>query len=189
MQKPLSAPEPHAPAPLRLIDRARLGVALAAVALTLAGCALLLSKRGDLRASLATWNHLKAENGDHYRYEVGTDLVFGPSTTLTVQNGQVVQRDLATTEINDDGKIVVVDRWSETGAALGSHDDGAELLTVDTRYSRCREVLRRNAPTKDITLEFRADGVLASCYAVPENVDYDGGAEVITGLEFPPFNE
>lgn len=188
MQRPLSTPERHAPAPL-LIDKTRLGVAFVTFALTLASCAYLLDRKGQLNDSLATWNDLKAENGDHYRYEVGTDLVFGPSTTLTVREGKVVQRDLATTEINDDGKIVVVDRWSETGTALGSHDDGAELLTVDTRYSRCREVLRRNAPPEDITLGFRADGVLASCYAVPENVEYDGGTEVITRLEFPPFSD
>ena len=133
----------------------RLRVAFGAVALILilAGCALLIDRRGDLRASLATWNDLKTANGEHYRYEVSTELVFGPSTTLTVREGEVVQRDLAITEINDQGKIVVTKRWSETGAALGTHVEGAELITVDERYSRCRDVLGRNAPTEDITLE------------------------------------
>ena len=98
----------------------RLGLMLGAVATLLAGCGQ-LAKQNELNESLATWNVLKAENGDHYRYEVGAGSVFGPSydTTLTVQAGKVVQRDLAITEIDDEGNVTVLESWSETGAALG----------------------------------------------------------------------
>lgn len=94
----------------------------------------------QLAKSLETWNALKAERGDHYRYEVSAGSVFGPSynTTLTVQRAEIVQRDLTITEIDDEGNVTVVESWSETGAALGSHDEGAELITVDERYSRCQ---------------------------------------------------
>lgn len=146
----------------------------------------------QLAESLETWNTLKTENGDHYRYEVSAGSVFGPSydTTLTVQKGEVVQRDLGITEIDNEGNVTTTESWSETGAALGSHDEGAELITLDERYSRCRDdVLNRNASTEDVTLEFQANGVLASCYTIPKNVEYDGGSEFITSLEFPPFSD
>lgn len=143
--------------------------------------------------SLETWNTLKAENGDHYRYKVNAGSVFGPSydTTLTVQEGEIVQRDLAITEVDDEGNVTTTESWSETGAALGSHDEGAELITIDARYSSCRdEVLSQNPATNDIYLEFQANGVLRDCSYVPKNVAYDGGAEVITDLEFlPPKND
>lgn len=141
----------------------------------------------QLAKSLETWNALKAEQGNHYRYEVSAGSVFGPGydTTLTVQEGVVVQRDLATSEIDDEGNVTTTQVWSETGAALGSHDEGAELITIDERYNRCRnDVLSRNSLNNDVTLEFQDKGVLASCYAIPKNVAYDGGAEVITNLEF-----
>lgn len=118
--------------------------------------------------------------------------VFGPSydTTLTVQEGEIVQRDLAITEIDDEGNVTVVESWSETGAALGSHDEGAELITVDARYSRCRdEVLSQDPATNNIYLTFQTNGVLKECSYVPKNVVSDGGAEIITDLEFLPAKD
>lgn len=141
----------------------------------------------QLAKSLETWNALKAEHGDLYRYEVSAGSVFGPSyeTTLTVQEGEIVQRDLAITEIDDEGNVTVIESWSETGAALGSHDEGAELITIDARYSRCREeVLSQDPATNDIYLDFQTNGVLRDCSYIPKNVAYDGGAEIITDLEF-----
>ena len=167
----------------------RLGLRLGAVAILLASCGQ-LAEQSELDESLTTWNALKAENGDYYRYEVSAGSVVGPhyDTTLTVQEGEVVQRDLAIAEIDDEGNVTVTERWSETGAALDTHDEGAELITLDERYSRCRDdVLNQDPTTNDIYLEFQDNSVLASCYAIPKNVDYDGGAEVITGLEFSPF--
>lgn len=137
--------------------------------------------------SLATWNALKAQHGDHYHYEVSAGSVFGPSydTTLTVQEGEIVQRDLAITEVDGQGNVTTTKSWSEMGAALGSHDEGAELITIDARYSRCRDdVLSQNPATNTIYLEFQANGVLRYCSYAPKNVVDDGGGEVITDLEF-----
>ena len=144
----------------------------------------------QLAESLETWNVLKAENGNHYRYEVSAGSVFGPSydTTLTVQAGEVVQRDLAITEIDDEGNVSIVESWSETGAALGSHDEGAGLIPVDSYYSHCRnDVLNQDSETNYIYLELLGSGVLSYCFYVPKDVAYDGGGYVITGLEFPPL--
>lgn len=146
----------------------------------------------QLAQSLETWNTLKAENGDYYRYEVSAGSVFGPSydTTLTVQAGEVVKRDLAITEIDNEGNVTTTESWSETGAALGSHDEGAELIAVDTYYSRCRDdVLKQDPETNHIYLELQDSGVLSYCAYIPKDVAYDGGGYVITSLEFPPFSD
>ena len=143
----------------------------------------------QLAKSLETWQQLKAQNGDDYRYEVSAASVFGPSydTTLTVQADKVVQRDLAITEIDDEGNTTVLESWSETGDALGTHGAGAELFTVDERYDRCKDdVLSQNPVTHDIYLEFQGNDVLRSCSYVPKGAAYDGGSPIIVGLEFLP---
>ncbi len=141
----------------------------------------------QLTKSLEAWNTLKAENGDHYLYEVSAGSVFGPSydAALTVREGKIVQRDLTITEVDNAGNVTTTQSWSETGAALGSHEEGAELITIDKRYSRCRDhVLSQNPTTNDIYLEFQDNGVLRNCSYVPKGVADDGGGEVIFDLEF-----
>ena len=142
----------------------------------------------QLAKSLEAWNALKAENGDHYRYEVYASAVSGPeiTTTLTVKDGAVIIRSYTFRDIYSSDEEIT-DSWTEEGAAVGSHDEGAEPITMDGRYNRCRnDVLSQSPTTNDIYLEFQANGVLASCYSLPKGVVYDGGAEVITDLEFLP---
>ena len=179
----------------------RLGCASALSLLLLAGCQQAATKPGteqskppgatyeqkQLAKSLETWQRLKAENGEHYRYEVSAGSVSGPSynTTLTIQADRVVQRDLAVSQIDDEGNTTVLDTWSETGDALGTHDSGAELMTVDERYKRCQDdVLNRNPMTNDIYLEFQDSGVLRDCSYTAKGTAYDGGSPIIVSLEF-----
>ena len=169
--------------------------------LLLAGCQQTVTKPGteqsappeatheqkQLARSLETWQQLKAENGEHYRYEVSAGSVFGPSydTTLTVQADRVVQRDLTVSQIDDKGNTTVSESWSETGDALGTHDSGAELMTVDERYKRCQDdVLSQNPMTNDIYLEFQDSGVLIDCSYTAKGTAYDGGSPVIVSLKF-----
>ena len=60
----------------------------------------------QLAESLETWNALKAENGDYYRYETSFSSFagFGSTTTLTVQNEQVVTRAYRSYVTNEDGE-------------------------------------------------------------------------------------
>lgn len=124
-------------------------------------------------------------------------MLDGPNyeTTLTVENDTVVQRDLRITQVDGDtGEITVTESWSETGDALGSHDEGAEPVTLDIRYTACKaRVGNANPDTDGIDLEFIAPighpertDVLALCLILPRDVAYDGGAEVISSLEFLP---
>ncbi|CAA9559048.1 MAG: hypothetical protein AVDCRST_MAG86-453 [uncultured Truepera sp.] len=96
----------------------------------------------SLDIALGEWQQLAAENGDSYRYVVNAGSVLGGpgyNTTLTVQEGEVVQRDLEITEIDDAGNVTVVESWSETGAAVGSHAEGAEPITIDGRFETCKQ--------------------------------------------------
>lgn len=153
-----------------------------------------------LEDKLSAWQQLTAERGEAYRYVVSAGSVFGPSfdTTLTLQNGKVVARSLQTSEVDDGGTVTVTELWSETGSAVGSHEEyGAAPLTIGERFENCRQTLvATDLGADDVYLEFtapvgaggaRSDGpVLSSCLVLPKNVVYDGGAEVVTELTFLP---
>ena len=160
----------------------------------LSGCSGNTAVRG-LDAAEARWQSLKTDYGNDYRFIVNASSVFGPSyeTTLTVQADRVVQRDLVVTEIDNAGNTTRVESWSETGDALGTHDAGAELKTIDERYAACRADLETaNLARSSVTINYVAptnaeptrDFVLASCLILPKGVVYDGGAEVVVSLEF-----
>lgn len=152
-----------------------------------------------LDIALGGWQQLTAENGESYRYVVNAGSVFGPSygTTLTVQEGEVVQRDLAMTEIDDEGNTTVVKLWSETGSAVGSHEDyAAAPVTLDARYEGCKKAVESvDLDANEVYLEFIAatnagseaaarEDVLSECLVLPKDIAYDGGSEVVSNLEF-----
>lgn len=121
---------------------ARLGLMFGVVAMVLTGCSQ-LAKQSELDRSLATWNALKAENGEHYRYEVSSAFAIIPpsTTTLTVRDGTVVRRSYVGTDVNNAGEEVP-ESWTEEGTAVGSHDNGSEPITIDEHYGKCQnEVL------------------------------------------------
>ncbi len=147
----------------------------------------------ELAESLETWNTLKAENGDYYRYDTSfaSFFGFGSTTTLTVQDEQVIVRAYRSYATNEDGEPEAAESWTEEGAAVGSHEAGAEPRTVDELYSVCRsEVLPQNPLENELYLEFRDDGVLKTCEYFPKSCADDCFMGVnITDLEFPPFSD
>ncbi len=146
----------------------RLLLTLVFASALLSGCGQ-VAEQGELDKSLATWQALKAQNGDHYLYE--TLFVswtgFRSITTLTVQASEIVTRAYKSSYTNDEGEEIT-ESWTEEGAAVGSHEAGAEPRTVDELYTECREdVLTQDAAENEFYLEFRNDGVLSSCYYRP----------------------
>ncbi len=173
---------------------ARFGFMFGAVAMVLAGCSGGV-KQSDLDRSLTTWNALKAENGNSYRYEASLSTGIGsPSTTtLTVRDGVVVSRSYTRSDVNETGERVTT-TWTEEGEAVGAHEEGSEPLTLDARYERCKnDVLTQNSASQVILLEFETNGVLTFCEAFPRDIFYgggfDGGGEYLRGLEFLPATE
>lgn len=152
-----------------------------------------------LESKLSAWQQLTAERGETYRYVVSAGSVFGPSynTTLTLQDGEVVRRALTMTEIDDAGSTTVTDVWSETGSAVGSHEEyGATPLSIDERYESCRQtVAKADLQAEDVDLEFvtplvdvgelvENSSVLSFCFVFSKSMVYDGGGEIILELEF-----
>jgi hypothetical protein len=119
----------------------------------------------QLATSLETWNALKTENGDHYRYETRSVswTGFRSTTTLTVRSGEVVIRAYESHYQNDAGEGVS-ESWTEEDAAVGSHESGADPVTIDALYSECRtEVLTKNPQDNVFYLDFHQSGVLKTC--------------------------
>jgi hypothetical protein len=143
---------------------ARLGLMFAAVALVLIGCGQVV-KQSELDKSLATWDALKVEHGNHYRYETRSVswTGFRSTTTLTVRNGEVIMRAYEARYQNDVGEDVS-ESWTEEGAAVGSHESGADPVTIDALYSKCRtEVLTQDPRDNAFYLDFHTNGVLKTC--------------------------
>lgn len=144
----------------------------------------------QLAKSLETWQALKAENSDYYRYN--TLFVswtgFRSTTTLTVQGNEVVTRAYEASYTNDEGEEIT-ESWTEESAAVGSHEAGAEPRTIEELYLECREdVLTEDTAENEFYLEFRNEGVLSSCYYRPLNCQDDCLFGVgIDDLDFPPF--
>lgn len=156
--------------------------------LLLSGCGQSV-KQSELDESLATWQNLKAQNGDHYRYETSfaSWTGFSSTTTLTVKAGRVTARAYEATYFDQD-KTETTETWTEQGSEVGSHEAGAEPRTVDELYGVCRsEVLMQSSAENEFYLEFRGDGVLKDCYYRPKNCADDCLMGVnISGLEFLP---
>ena len=167
---------------------ARFGFMFGAIATVLAGCSGVV-KQGALDRSLTTWNALKTQNGDSYRYEMSfaSWAGFGNKTTLTVQNGKVTAQAYEAYRY-EEGRTTVTESYAEEGATLGTHEAGAALRTVDELYGVCRaEVLTQSALANDFYLTFRADGVLETREHTPKNCADDCSSGVnVTELEFLP---
>jgi hypothetical protein len=144
---------------------ARLGVLVGLLlAAMLTGCSL-NAWQSELSQSLEAWQQLKTENGVYYRYE--TDFIswtgFRSTTTLTVQNERVVARAYTSSYENDAGEPVE-ESWLEEGEAVGSHDSGADAVTIDALYTTCRtEILTKNTLDNELYLDFHEGGVLETC--------------------------
>lgn len=160
------------------------------VSVVLAGCSL-GAYQSELSQSLATWQQLKADNGGYYRYETsfGSWAGFGDKTTLTVQNEMVIARAYEAYQSDGNtGETETTESWTEEGAEVGSHEAGADPVTIDALYSRCQnEILTQNTLANDIYLEFRDDGMLYYCQYAPKScVDDCSTGVIIDRLEFLP---
>ncbi len=75
----------------------------------------------------------------NYRYERSTaSLVGNWRTTIVVSDGAVSERSYSYSSHSDPSTDVA---WTETGADVGTHDDGAPALTILELHDACREHL------------------------------------------------
>lgn len=142
--------------------------------------------------SKATWQALQVEQGGSYAYrlDISSWTGWGIQTWLVVEDGQVVRRELRMLEPGEDGAIIVSEVVVEEGEALGNHQGGMPVMTLDAVYDACRnDILSRDARRYDTGFTTREDGVIESCYAVPHGcLDDCGDGYNVGALIFPAAN-
>lgn len=111
-----------------------------------------------LAASRATWDKARDAAGGDYSYEVQEiSLVSRQTTRILVKGGKVVERSFEQIVLPPGAPppggpdFTPAKTWTETGADIGTHDDGAApARTVDELYDEAAKIVA--APV----VEFRA---------------------------------
>ncbi|SHM32685.1 hypothetical protein SAMN04488057_10184 [Cyclobacterium lianum] len=133
-----------------------------------------LEYENEFEASQTAWTNFKESSGNSYTYTVvfGSWVGFSWETSLTIVDGYVTERHFEYTTLPDDLSEEVPEEeleWTETEAELGSHQMGAEPMTLDEVYAKARDewlVKRENAVT---FFERKNDGMISTCGYVENN--------------------
>lgn len=121
--------------------------------------------------SLAQWTELKNINGNSYIYQ--TTFIswtgFGSITELKIEEGIVTSRAYHEFITNDtNGQREIIDTYTESRADLGSHEKGANPLTIDDLYNSCAsEYLSVDKEKNTLYFETESDGLMTLCGFVP----------------------
>ncbi|TXD53220.1 MULTISPECIES: hypothetical protein [unclassified Polaribacter] len=90
--------------------------------------------------SIGNRNELKNKNGNSYVYHtkfaswLGEDSI----TEVTIIDGIVISRVYEHFKTNEtNGRVEIIDSYSETTSNLGVHEKGAVPITIDALYSTC----------------------------------------------------
>ncbi|MBD3626793.1 MAG: hypothetical protein HUJ21_01610 [Cyclobacterium sp.] len=133
-----------------------------------------LEHQNDFEASQATWMNFKESSDNSYTYTVvfGSWVGFSWETTLTVIDGSVAKRHFKYTTLPEDLSEEIPEEeleWTEEEGELGSHQNGAEPLTLDEVYTKAQQewlVERENAVTY---FERENNGMISTCGYVENN--------------------
>lgn len=126
-----------------------------------------------LTASRATWEKARDAAGDNYSYEVlEITLVSRQTTRIVVKQGKVVERSFeqqtSVPQAVAPGLPSPVSKpvWTETGAEIGTHGDGAAApFTVDELYDRAATLLATpRAEFRERSLGIEERGFLHHCF-------------------------
>lgn len=115
-----------------------------------------------LAESLKKWQKLKRQWGNDYAYDVGFQswVGFGHRARITIKNDVPVKREYWTFKKNSPEKF----RWVENHTSLHTHRDGANAVTVEALYKRCRkDTLQQSSKENRIDLTFDSSGLLKTC--------------------------
>ncbi|MFV8281394.1 hypothetical protein ACNKXS_07605 [Christiangramia marina] len=114
------------------------------------------------------WLSLKSTNNDSYEYTIETVswTGFATSTTIKVEDGEVVSRDFMSTQPQEENpaETEIVEEYLENGSDLGTHESGADILTIDELYSLCfAEYLTVDTDSNLIYFNTTSEGVINTC--------------------------
>ncbi|MFD1096383.1 hypothetical protein [Salegentibacter chungangensis] len=149
----------------------------------LLSCSIAQEKSGKIEGnsginyneSKEMWAEMKEVNGNSYSYtlEFISWTGAGSRTTITVKDGIVAERYYeAFLQKTEDGEHneEITETYTETNDEIGSHEAGAEPLSVDELYELClAEYLVVNETENTIYFNTTQQGVISECGYVPEN--------------------
>lgn len=126
---------------------------------------------GQLQASLRVFENFKTSSKNSYRYvtTLTTTIGINPTyneTTITVTNGQISGREYAVYPITAINSTTHAPQFSfiESGNTLGTHAEGAALLTLDAIYIKAQnEWLSVDKSKYNITFKTDNNGMISVC--------------------------
>ena len=125
----------------------------------------------DCLKSLLTWERLKAEHGNSYKYQTKFQswTGYGHTTDLTITNGAVTRRAYEAYLISDTGSKEIMDSYLEDASQLGSHEEGSPVATLEDLYRTCGQDLKVSERTNSRIFTTDELGIVRSCGYVPDN--------------------
>lgn len=133
-----------------------------------------LKSKGGLNylESSEKWVELKKKNGNSYTYltDVGSWTGWGSTTQLKIEDGVITSRVYQRYKPNDlTGRKEIIDTYTELAGDLGTHEQGAPLLTIDDLYSSCaKDYLVVDENKNTIYFETSEEGLMSLCGFVPD---------------------
>lgn len=127
------------------------------------------------KESKEAWLELKEINGDSYHYTILflSWTGFGNRTIITVVEGEVNERYYEAFERREEngGQIEeITESYHEMSEDLGTHEEGAEPLTIDELYQICiARYLSVDEQSNSIYFNTNDAGVITTCGYVPKN--------------------
>ena len=126
-----------------------------------------LQYQDKFETSQKTWLKFKESSNNSYKYTVMVSSWSGFSweTTLTIENGIIVQRDFEYTSTEAQSTDMQKDehQWTETGSEIGAHENGAEPITLQEIYNKAKKdwlIARNNTTTY---FETKNNGMISTC--------------------------
>ena len=119
-----------------------------------------ISYKSDFEKSYITWLNFKKNNTDSYRYRVDGVSWTGWrwQTIITVTKGEVTGRSYER-KYQDE----IEEGWTEIGDELGTHNMGAELLTMDQIYDKARNEWLIDRENAEVFFERDKKGLISVC--------------------------
>ena len=136
-----------------------------------------LEYQNEFKTSQKAWSNFKESTNNSYKYTVanGSWVGIGWETTITVENGIIIQRDFeylytehTPTEILE-GIPEDELKWTETENEIGTHEKGAEPILLDEIYNKAQQewlIERENVTTY---FENENNGMISTCGYVENN--------------------
>ena len=120
---------------------------------------------GDYGRSNIAWQEFKSTSGNSYSYQVVTSSWTGynTETTITVKQGKITERSYVAKAHDSTGQIIVLQEWKEDGTQLGTHDNGAALLTMDEVYAKAKDDWLLKRDNANNYFEAKNNGMISLC--------------------------